>query len=193
VFAFQYEGTKRCDSLKETLLHRHRHQARCTIDLPPSNFSRSPPVTTAVDPPQESSSPSSTPLPHAINTMDAQPPNSVDRPSVEGLTIPLHQQPAKSLLDILSLYPIFSNICSRLTIAELITLRKLSKRLHGDLDSHEKQRWDINTRLRRFLWDPVAFRSQVSHVLREAFLSPATLPFIHVLAFWGCRGLILRL
>jgi hypothetical protein len=125
--------------------------------------------------------------------MDAQPPNLVDRPSVEGLTIPLHQQPAKSLLDILSLYPIFSNICSRLTIAELITLRKLSKRLHGDLDSHEKQRWNINTRLRRFLWDPVAFRSQVSHVLREAFLSPATMPFIHVLAFWGRRGLILRL
>jgi hypothetical protein len=114
--------------------------------------------------------------------MDAQLSTSVDR-----------QQPANSLLYILSFYPIFSNLCSHLTIAELITLRKLSKRLHGDLDSHEKQRWDINKRLRRFLWDPVAFRSQVSHVLREAFLSLATLLFIHVLAFWGRKGLILRL
>jgi hypothetical protein len=67
-----------------------------------------------------------------------------------------------SLLDVLALYPIFDTLCSHLDIGGLLTLKKLSKRLSGHLATHSKERWNVNRRLRRFVRDPIRFRSQMA-------------------------------
>jgi hypothetical protein len=68
-----------------------------------------------------------------------------------------------SLLDVLALYPIFDTFCSHLDIGGLLTLKKLSKTLSGHLATHSKERWNVNRRLRRFVRNPIKFRSQMAH------------------------------
>lgn len=64
-----------------------------------------------------------------------------------------------TLLSVLSIYPIFDNLCTHLDIAGLLTLQRISKQLASNLAVHKKARWNVNNRLKRFVKDPVKLRS----------------------------------
>jgi len=71
------------------------------------------------------------------------------------------EENGKSFVDSLTIYPIFSAICSYLEILEIISLKLTTKNWSKELAAHLKERWNINRRLSRFVDNLLEFRSQM--------------------------------
>jgi len=71
---------------------------------------------------------------------------------------------SNSLLDLFDLeryYPVFKNLCSCLGIGEIVALTRTCKKLSSLYQILLKRHWDVDTGLRRFVDDPLRFRSQL--------------------------------
>lgn len=68
------------------------------------------------------------------------------------------------LLDILDIYPIFSNLCSHLDISGILLLRKVTKKWACHLDAYSRSCWNINRKLSRFVEKPVGLRCKLAEL-----------------------------
>jgi hypothetical protein len=80
---------------------------------------------------------------------------------------PGHSKP--SLVDLLSHWPIFEAYCEHIDARDLVILRKISKRLHDNWRVYTDKLWDVNAKLKRFVDNPVGFRTMM--VQSEAIIS----------------------
>ncbi|KAF7902235.1 hypothetical protein EAF00_002138 [Botryotinia globosa] len=64
--------------------------------------------------------------------------------------------------DIFLCYPIFDNICTHLDPNEILLLRATTKQLSPLFESLFKTQWNINRQLKRFIEDPITFRSKLA-------------------------------
>lgn len=83
------------------------------------------------------------------------------------VSLPL-TQPSRSPRFLLNLlihheqyYPIFDRICSYLSIADILTLRRTCKQLSNLYHVLLETQWNVNSRLRRFVKDPQGIRTQL--------------------------------
>lgn len=64
--------------------------------------------------------------------------------------------------DMFLCYPIFDNICTHLNPNEILLLRATTKQLSPLFESLFKTQWNINRQLKRFIEDPITFRSKLA-------------------------------
>ncbi|KAF7910244.1 uncharacterized protein EAE98_012199 [Botrytis deweyae] len=64
--------------------------------------------------------------------------------------------------DIFLCYPIFDNICTHLDPNEILLLRATTKQLSPLFESLFKTQWNVNLQLKRFIEDPITFRSKLA-------------------------------
>ncbi|TGO46064.1 hypothetical protein BCON_0347g00110 [Botryotinia convoluta] len=64
--------------------------------------------------------------------------------------------------DIFLCYPIFDNICTHLDPNEILLLRATTKQLSPLFESLFKTQWSINRQLKRFVENPIRFRSKLA-------------------------------
>ena len=67
-----------------------------------------------------------------------------------------------STFDRESQYPIFSVLCDCLYIAQIISLTRTCKKLSGLYQYLLPVQWDVDKALRRYVDDPLGFRSQMA-------------------------------
>ena len=67
-----------------------------------------------------------------------------------------------STFDRESHYPIFSALCDYLPIASIVSLTRTCKKLSGLYHYLLPVQWDVDKALRRFVDDPLGFRSQMA-------------------------------
>lgn len=69
---------------------------------------------------------------------------------------------SKQLIDVLDNYAIFNSFCSHPEIADILPLKRVTKRWSGHIEAHLKQRWNINKKFERFVKNPQALRTELA-------------------------------
>ena len=67
-----------------------------------------------------------------------------------------------TVLDLFSKFPVVDEICSCLGIGDIISLTRTCKSLSGLYRSLLSSQWNVDKHLRRFVDNPVNFRSQMA-------------------------------